>query len=92
MPIFLFSFLYHNDVVMLLLLLFCQITSKSVTVNPIQSLSINIPHTVMCTFEMDIWHTYEVQPSAFQFSDCHPNCCHSLHQVTLTESTVILTT
>ncbi len=24
--------------------------------------------------------------------NCHPNCCHSLHQVILTESTVILTT
>ncbi len=30
--------------------------------------------------------------SAFQYRNYHPNCCHSLRQVTLTESTVILTT
>ncbi len=30
-------------------------------------------------------------PSAFKYSKCHPNCCHSLHQVILTECTVILT-
>ncbi len=33
-----------------------------------------------------------MQPSAFQYSECHPNCCHSVHQVILTECTVILTT
>ncbi len=36
-------------------------TSKTVTVNHIQSLSTNIPRTVNYTFEMDIWHTLEVQ-------------------------------
>ncbi len=33
-----------------------------------------------------------MQPSAFQYSNCHPNFCHSLHQVILTECIVILTT
>ncbi len=57
--------LFVNLILLLLLLLyyiiitifyfFCQITSKSVTVNPIQSLSINIPHTVMCTFILLKW-------------------------------------
>ncbi len=56
-PIFLFSFLYHNDVVIYIYIFFFfgQITSKSVTVNPIQSLSINIPHKVMCTFVLLKW-------------------------------------
>ncbi len=31
-------------------------------------------------------------PSAFQYSNCHPNCCHSLQQVRLTECSIILTT
>ncbi len=52
--IFVFSFLYHNNVVMCFFF-WCQTTSKSVTVNPIQSLSINIPHTAMCKFVLLKW-------------------------------------
>ncbi len=32
-----------------------------------------------------------MQPSAFQYSNSHPNCYHRLHQVILTECSVILT-
>ncbi len=49
-----FFFSFHNDVVMCLFYFF-QTTSKSVTVNHIQSFSINIPHTVMCTFVLLKW-------------------------------------
>ncbi len=54
-----------------------------VTVNHIQSFSINSPHTVMCTFVLLKW-IYGIHISAF-----HPNCCHSLHQVILTEQCYI---
>ncbi len=60
-----------------------------------QSLSINIPHTVMCKFVLLKW-IYVIRSAAFcisvQYSNCHPNCCHTLHLVILTQCTVILTT
>ncbi len=64
-----------------------QTTSKSVTVNHIQSFSINIPHTVMCTFVLLKWiYGMHKKCSLLHFSTfCHPNCCHSLHQVIQTE-------
>ncbi len=73
---------------------FGQTTSKSVTVNHIQYFQ-SMSHTQQCVHLYcwnDIWNTWAVQPSAFQYCNCHPNCHHSLHQVILTESTVVLTT
>ncbi len=57
-----------------------------------QSLSINIPLTVMCKCVLLKWLYGIHNNTAFQYSNCHTNCCHSLHQVILTECTVILTT
>ncbi len=51
--------------------------------NPVQSLAID---TVLCTVEIDIWHTEKVQTCIF--CNCHQNCSHSLHQGILTEYTV----
>ncbi len=88
--LFLFIYLF-----IIIIIYFCQTTSKSVTVNHIQSFSINIPHTEMCKFIFLKW-IYGIHKkcssSAFQYSNCHPNCCHSLQQVRLTECSIILTT
>ncbi len=64
-PIFLFLFYFTMDVVKCLFIFyFCQTTSKSVSVNHIQSFSIISLHKVcvICTFEMDI-HDLDHQTS-----------------------------
>ncbi len=72
---------------------FCSISQWCCTVNLIQSLSINTPHTVVCKFVLLKWYMAYIRSAVFCISIhyCHPNCCHSLPQVILTESTVILT-